>query len=133
MRPTGCRCNAACVPLQCLIVDDSAPFLAAAVGLLEREGVTVVGVASDSADALQKAHKLCPDVILVDIALGSESGLDLAQHLAEMGSNAVGVILISTHPEADFADLIEELPVTGFLAKSDLSATAVQQLIRGGL
>jgi CheY-like chemotaxis protein len=41
--------------LRCLIVDDSPRFLDAARGLLERQGVTVVGVASNSADALRSA------------------------------------------------------------------------------
>ena len=46
--------------LRCLIVDDSAPFLAAARKLLEREGISVVGVASTSAEALKPAQELRP-------------------------------------------------------------------------
>jgi hypothetical protein len=41
--------------LRCLIVDDSPRFLDAARGLLERQGITVVGVASTSAEALARA------------------------------------------------------------------------------
>ena len=44
--------------LRCLIVDDSPRFLDAARGLLERQGVTVVGVASNGAEALQRAVEL---------------------------------------------------------------------------
>ena len=43
--------------------------------------MTVVGVASTSADALRYAVELQPDVALVDIVLGDESGFDLAQQL----------------------------------------------------
>jgi PleD family two-component response regulator len=58
------------MPLRCLLVDDNGTFLEAARRLLEREGVTVVGVASSIAEALREARALLPDVILVDIGLG---------------------------------------------------------------
>ena len=67
--------------MRCLIVDDSAHFVAAARGLLEREGVAVVGVASTGADALRCFEELRPDVTLVDVHLGGESGFDVAEQL----------------------------------------------------
>ena len=86
------------MPLRCLLVDDNEAFLEAASLLLEREGVTVVGVASTIAEALRQARALRPDVILVDIGLGDESGFDLARLLARDGQVGQGadVILIST-------------------------------------
>ena len=57
-----------------LIVDDNPLFLEAARDLLEREGQHVVGVAATSTEALQRAEELRPEVVLVDIMLGSESG-----------------------------------------------------------
>jgi two-component system, NarL family, nitrate/nitrite response regulator NarL len=117
------------VSLLCLIVDDSATFLDAATALLKREGVTVVGVASDSAQALARAKELHPDVILLDIMLGGESGFDVAWRLADSELDGIAVILISTHIEEDFEDLIEEAPVTGFLQKSELSAAAISALM----
>jgi DNA-binding NarL/FixJ family response regulator len=93
----------------------------------------VLGLASTGAEALRKVEELRPDVALVDIDLGGESGLDLARELTEDGALAPSqVILISTHAEADFADLITQSPVAGFLAKSDLSATAVRNLMTDG-
>jgi DNA-binding NarL/FixJ family response regulator len=44
--------------LSVLIADDNSLFLDAARGLLEREGMRVVGVASTSAEALRDAEKL---------------------------------------------------------------------------
>jgi DNA-binding NarL/FixJ family response regulator len=117
------------MPLRCLIVDDNASFLDAASYLLQREGLTVVGVASSIVDALGQARELRPDVILVDIMLGRESGFDLARRLAEADSGAPVVILISTHAEADFADLIAEAPTAGFVPKSQLSAATIRQLL----
>jgi two-component system nitrate/nitrite response regulator NarL len=117
------------VALHCLIVDDSATFLDAATALLEREGVAVVGVASDSAQALAQAKELHPDVVLLDIMLGRESGFDVASRLADPELAGMTVILISTHLESDFEDLIKEAPVAGFLHKSELSANAIRTLM----
>jgi CheY-like chemotaxis protein len=119
------------VALRCLIVDDNRSFLDAASSLLEREGLTVVGVASSVAEALWRAQQLGPDVVLVDVTLGAESGFDLARRLVESDSWGPTIVLISTHAEADFADLIEETPAAGFVSKSELSARAIQRLVGG--
>ncbi|MDB5065838.1 MAG: putative transcriptional regulator [Chloroflexi bacterium] len=118
--------------IRCLIVDDNAQFLEAARSLLEGEGISVVGVASTSADALQQAGRLQPDVALVDIDLGEESGFDLVRLLTdEAGLEQLRVILISTYAEKDFADLIAAGPAAGFVSKSDLSVRAIRAVLRG--
>jgi DNA-binding NarL/FixJ family response regulator len=115
-----------------LIVDDSPLFLEAACDLLEQEGLRMVGVAATSAEALRRAEELRPDVVLVDIMLGGESGFELAQRLAgDYGDSGPTVILISTHSEADFAGLIAESPAAGFLPKRALSAQAIQRIVDG--
>ena len=116
--------------LRCLIVDDSPLFLDAARGLLEREGVTVVGVASTGSDAIQRIRELRPDVTLLDIGLGTESGFEVARRIQrETGPRPSPVILVSTHGEQDFADLIAASPVLGFLSKAALSASAVREML----
>jgi DNA-binding NarL/FixJ family response regulator len=118
------------MPIRFLVVDDSRSFLEAARRLLEREGLTIAGVASSCSEALQEARALRPDVVLVDISLGEESGFDVARRLAEDGrAGGPSVILISTHSEADFADLIAESPAAGFLPKSELSASAIRKIL----
>jgi DNA-binding NarL/FixJ family response regulator len=114
-------------PLRILIVDDSRHFLDAARGALEQDGITVVGVASTSADALELARQLRPDGILVDIDLGDESGLDLARMLASV--DAGPVVLISAYPESEVVDLIAASPAVGFVSKAQLSAGVIAALI----
>src|ERR1700738_252291 len=118
--------------LRCLIVDDSPRFLDAARGLLERQGIRVVGVATTSAEALQQATELRPDIALLDINLGGASGFDLARRLSREASlGRTRMILISTHAEQDYTDPIAASPVVGFLPKSELSADAIRALIAG--
>jgi DNA-binding NarL/FixJ family response regulator len=118
------------MPLRCLIVDDNDAFIRAARALLTREGVTVVGVASSITEALVQIHALRPDVVLVDIGLGDESGFDLARQVAAGGDGgSAEVIMISSRAETDYLELIAESPVAGFLAKSELSARGIEQLL----
>jgi CheY-like chemotaxis protein len=115
-----------------MIVDDNADFLTAATELLEQEGISIVGVASTSSDAVERAEQLRPDLTLVDIDLGAESGFDLVRRLTQDGGGpASRVILISTYGERDFAELIMTSPAIGFLSKSDLSADAIKAMIEG--
>jgi DNA-binding NarL/FixJ family response regulator len=119
--------------LRSMLVDDNDAFLEAASVLLEREGVMIVGVASNTAEALRQARALRPDVILVDIGLGDESGFDLARLLTRDGQGGqkvrAEVILISSYAETDYAQLIAESPAAGFLAKSELSARAIGRIL----
>lgn len=116
--------------VRCLVVDDSARFLAAARVLLERQGMTVVGVASSSAEALERIAELRPDVTLVDVQLGEESGLELARRLVrERAVPPSRLILMSGREPEDLADPTAERVVAGFLVKSELSAAAIRVLL----
>lgn len=115
--------------MRCLIVDDSAQFRTTASTILQRGGIAVVGMASNVADAVTSYQQLHPDVTLVDVDLGAESGFDVVAALHRAGAPAAGMILISTHSEADFADLIAASPVSGFLPKFAFSPQAVRDLV----
>jgi DNA-binding NarL/FixJ family response regulator len=114
-----------------LIVDDSRTFLDTACDLLERQGVRIVGLATTSAEALRQAAELHPEVMLIDITLMGESGFELARRLADQSQGEAVVILISTHSQDDFAELIADSPAAGFLPKSELSADAIRHIATG--
>lgn len=113
--------------MQCVIVDDYEPFLKVARAKLERQGMVVVGVATNGIEALRQARELYPDVALVDISLGPESGFDVGRQVTPYVGN---VILISSHDDVDdYAELIARSPAVGFLSKAELSADAIQRLV----
>lgn len=116
--------------LRCLIVDDSPTFLAAARGLLERQGLSIVAVASNGSEAAQLAEELSPDVVLLDIGLDGESGFDVARQLRSAKVTAeLPVILTSTLLEEDYGELISTSPAVGFLPKISLSAEAITEVL----
>jgi DNA-binding NarL/FixJ family response regulator len=83
----------------------------------------------NGSDAVQLVQQLQPDVTLLDIDLGRESGFDVARRLQRNDATS-RVILISTHAEDDYHDLIASSPALGFLSKSDLSAMAIRDLLQ---
>jgi DNA-binding NarL/FixJ family response regulator len=117
-------------PTRCLIVDDSPAFLQAAARVLQRDGFKDVRTASTIAEALQSMEEFRPDVTLVDVYIGNESGFDLVEQLDRRSwCSRSAVILTSTHDPQEFADLIAASPAVGFLPKMSLSSRAIRDLI----
>jgi DNA-binding NarL/FixJ family response regulator len=116
--------------LRCLIVDDNASFRNEMRGLLVEQGMEATPGAASGTDALRQIAEQRPDVVLIDIDLRGESGFDLARRVCDdAGSAAPHVILISTHDEREYADLIDASPVLGFVAKTDLSASVIRRIV----
>src|ERR1700753_2112258 len=104
--------------IRVVIVDDNPEFLDSARRLLAHQGARVVGVASTNADGLRSVQELRPDVTLVDVNIGEESGFDLAEALHEIdGAATAPGLLISPPAEPARTDMIKPSPATGFLAK----------------
>jgi two-component system nitrate/nitrite response regulator NarL len=130
MRGAGTCCDAGGMGFGLVVVDDNWSFADCARALLERQGERVLGMASNSAEAVKLVAELQPDVVLVDMALGDECGLHLAELLARSGSTAAPVvILISAYSPRDVADVIATSPAAGFVPKSDLSSDAIRKIV----
>lgn len=115
--------------LRLLIADDNEGFLKSARSALEREGIDVVGTATTAAEAIERVEELSPEVVLVDIGLRDDSGFELTRRLAELINQTSRILLISTHAEEDFAELIGASPAVGFMSKYGFSARGIRDLL----
>ena len=90
----------------------------------------MVGIAASGDEAVRLAEALRPDLALVDIGLGEESGFDVVRRLVD-GSDGdpPAVIFISTYDEREFATRIAASPALGFIAKTELSAERIRLLL----
>ena len=120
--------NSGSMRLRCLIVDDNEAFLASASRLLESQGAEVVGCATSSAEAMSLASTLTPSVVLVDLQLGAEDGLELTRRLSAQ-PEAPPVVVISTRSADEVLELVDDSPAIGFISKTALSAEAVGGLL----
>jgi DNA-binding NarL/FixJ family response regulator len=119
--------------VRCVVIDDNDRFLDAAKEALERDGIVVAGVACDAVEGMDLTMRIRPDVVLVDVCLGEESGFVLAERLARANVTwRLTIILLSTYSKYDFADMLQSSPAHGFLSKTDLSGLAVCNLVQNG-
>ncbi len=112
--------------LRAVIVDHNAEFLATASHLLEQQGISVVAGASNGAEAFGSVEEQNPDVVLVDVHLGGERGLDVAERLSALGGRGRPVVLISAYAQRDLEDLVRASAAIGFVSKARLSANAIR-------
>lgn len=116
-------------PVRCLIVDDSEIYAEAVAGMLARQDIVITGIASTSAEAIRHVGVLAPDVALVDVALGEESGFALARLLNAV-PRPITVILMSAYLAEEFADAIKDDPATSYLHKSSISGAEIRGILR---
>ena len=116
-------------PLTCVIVDDSPQFYEAARQLLAHDGIAVVGFAATSDEAVTATSALRPDVVLVDIDLGIESGFDVARRLAGALRGRPPLVLISAESGSELAELVDASSALGFVSKTDLSGDTIRKLL----
>ena len=118
------------MPVRCVIVDDDENNLRVARELPGGEGITVVGAVSTGAQACRTCRQFHPDVVVVDINLGTETGFDVAWMLAgQAETEPPRVILISASPGDASADMIADSPAVSFPPKKRLSGTSIRAIL----
>lgn len=117
--------------LRVLIVDDNHSFLRSAQALLEREGLEVVGVVAEGSAAVGALAETLPDLALVDVDLGRDSGPRVAGELAA-ARPWLQIILISAYPEVDLPGVLARTPALGFIHKPALSRRAIEEVLASG-
>lgn len=108
-----------------LIVDDNAPFRAAARAVLEGGGYRVVGEAGTGREGVAAAVLLRPDVVLLDVGLPDVDGFAVCREVTAAVPTAV-VVLCSVR---EYDDVGARCGAAGFLAKSRLSPEALGEVV----
>jgi len=115
--------------LRILIVDDHAAVRGAFRAILdERPQFSVVGEASNGVEAIERAHALRPDVILMDIAMPRMDGIEATARIrAELPD--VHVVGLSMHPRGAISDAIEQAGAEAFFVKGIDTQRLIQHLL----
>ena len=121
-------------PVRVLIVDDHEVVRVGLRTLLvQAQNLEVVGDASSPADAVEKARTLSPDVVLLDVRLGDESGFDACREIQKLERDVKVLILTSF---ADDNVVVEAISAgaDGYLLKEvnrDALVDAIQKVANG--
>lgn len=116
-------------PIQVLVVDDHPLFRHGIVNSLNETGdITVVGEASSGQEAIDKAHELLPDVILLDITMRPMDGLEVLRRLtAELP--ICRIIMLTVMEDDDTLLNALKAGAKGYVLKG-VSANELAQIVR---
>jgi DNA-binding NarL/FixJ family response regulator len=119
------------VPRTLLIVDDHAGFRSSARALLEADGrLLVVGEVGTGTEAILTAHRLRPDIVLLDVALPDIDGFLVCASIMADESLHATVVLTSSRSSASYGSRLRDSAARGFLPKDELSAGGLLALSR---
>jgi len=106
--------------MKVVIVDDHPLVRKGLTSILSLDGtMEVFGEATNSREALELFKTTKPDLALVDLRLGNESGLELITDAKRQGITCKFVVLTSSSEETDFKRA-KELGVEGYILKEAL-------------
>ncbi|HEY2352092.1 MAG TPA: response regulator transcription factor [Candidatus Acidoferrum sp.] len=112
--------------LRILVADDhEAVRKGVCVILSSREDIEVCGEAANGQEAIDKAHELNPDLVILDVTMPVVSGIDAAEFIRQSLPH-VPILLLSMHDSVQIIDQARKIGVRGFVSKSDAATTLLQ-------
>src|SRR5262245_22903929 len=120
--------------IKLLIADDHAILRQGLRRILESEpDMTVIGEASTGTDAVKKARQLKPDVVIMDISMPEQDGIESMRQIIR--SVSARVLILSVHLEQHVISESVSAGAAGYLAKDSLDhelVSAVRTIVHGG-
>jgi two-component system, NarL family, invasion response regulator UvrY len=114
--------------VQVLVVDDQAPFRAAARAVLNRIAeFSLVGEAESGEEAVAMSESLAPDLVLMDINMGEMNGIEAARRVTASRPDTL-VILVSTYAEEDLPADARTSGAVAYVHKDELSPRLLRSL-----
>jgi CheY-like chemotaxis protein len=121
-------------PVRVLVVDDYEPFRRFVCSTLrKRPQIQVVGEASDGLEAVRKAEKLRPDLIVLDIGLPSLNGIEAARRIRSVSPESK-ILFLSVESSVDVVQEALSLGALGYIRKASAGSellAAVGAIILG--
>jgi DNA-binding NarL/FixJ family response regulator len=118
-----------------LIADDHALIREGLRKILSDEpDMTLVGEATNVAELLKQLERLVVNIVLLDITMPGESGLDAVKELRQKYPH-VPVLILSFHPEHRFAVRALKAGASGYITKQSATeelVQAIRKIVGGG-
>lgn len=123
------------MPIQVLLADDHQIVRQSLKVLLEKEGLKIIGEASNGQEAVRIAESLHPDVAVLDVSMAVLNGIDAAKEIQKV-SPQTKTIFLTVHDEDPY--LLDALRVgaKGYVVKTHAAENLVQAIreaSRGGV
>lgn len=115
--------------IRVLLADDHALVRQALRALLDREGIQVVGEASQGQEAVALASTTHPDVAVLDISMPTMNGLDAVRELHQVSPRTKS-ILLTRHDEDQYVMAALQAGIRGYVLKTQAAVDLVQAIRR---
>ena len=116
--------------MRVLVVDDQAPFRSAARAVVGvTPGFEVVAEAESGEEAVELAHDLAPDVVLMDVHLPGIDGLEACRAIVD-DHPATAVLLLSTYQEEDVPGDTRTCGALAYVSKDQFGPDVLEHLGR---
>ncbi|HUV76540.1 MAG TPA: response regulator transcription factor [Desulfobacterales bacterium] len=110
-----------------LVIDDHPLFREGIKRIIENTSkYELVGEAGTGRQGLQMAKKLKPDLVLVDMSLPDQSGIELTRDILNFSSE-IRILIVSMHSKVDYIVKAFQAGATGYLVKE----SAADMLLEG--
>jgi DNA-binding NarL/FixJ family response regulator len=114
--------------LRILLVDDSLAFLESATRFLAMDKkLEIVGRVLSGEEALVQVTQLCPDLVLMDMAMPGMNGLEATRQIKERSSSPY-VVVLTLNDGSEYRTAALAVGADGFVTKSEIG-TALLPLI----
>lgn len=113
--------------MRVLVVDDHDIVRRGVISLLALHKFDVCGEAVDGQDAVDKARKLRPDAIVMDISMPNLNGLEATKAIRRLLPE-VEILIVSQHDAPEIQNKALEAGASGYVMKSSVSADLVPAL-----
>ena len=112
--------------MRVLIADDHEAVRKGVCAILATRGdIDVCGEAVNGKEAIQKAHDLQPDLLIVDITMPVLSGFEAAREIKKSMPH-VAILILSMHESLQLIEEARKIGVDGYVTKNQVSEILLQ-------
>ena len=116
------------MPIRVFVADDHGVVRDGLRLLFEaQEDITVVGEADDGRKAVRLVQQLCPDVVVMDIAMPELSGIEAANQIRET-CPSTQVVILSMHVSREYVYSALRAGVLGYVLKESVGNDVVEAI-----
>lgn len=119
--------------MRVIMIDDHALFRVGLQGLLEQRNIEVIAAIADGDEGIRLAQEEKPDVILLDLRMPDNSGLDILSKIRKSNIDIPVTILTTSNEEQDLREALKR-GAQGYLLKDmepDELVSALRDIVKG--
>jgi DNA-binding NarL/FixJ family response regulator len=116
------------MPITVFLADDHAVLRDGLKFMIEAQaGMEVVGAAANGREAVRQIEQLCPDVVIMDIAMPELNGIEATQQVGDLCPDT-GVIILSMHHSPEHINRALQAGARGYLLKESASTEIIEAI-----